>query len=90
MIIDSHAHVVIPAYSHKFLSELVGSRGNPVRPPAHTEEGVRKAGQSIIDIMDSVGTDIQFLSPRPYQQMHSIKPARVTAMWTKHMNDLIW
>jgi hypothetical protein len=52
MIIDSHAHVVIPAYSHKFLAELVGSRGNPVRPPAHTEEGVRKAGQSIIDIMD--------------------------------------
>ena len=33
MIIDSHAHVVIPPYSHKFLSELVGSRGNPVRPP---------------------------------------------------------
>jgi 4-oxalmesaconate hydratase len=90
MIIDSHAHVVIPPYSHKFLAELVGSRANPVRVPAHTEDGVRKAAQSIIDIMDSVGTDIQFISPRPYQQMHSIKPARVTALWTKHMNDLIF
>ena len=27
---------------------------------------VRKAGQTIIDIMDKVGTDIQFISPRPY------------------------
>ena len=43
---------------------------------------MRKAGQSIIDIMDTVGTDIQFLSPRPYMQMHSVKPARVTALWT--------
>jgi 4-oxalmesaconate hydratase len=90
MIIDSHAHVVIPPYSHKFLSELVGSRANPVSVPKHTEEGVRKAAQSIIDIMDTVGTDIQFLSPRPYQQMHSVKPARVTQLWTKHMNDLIY
>jgi 4-oxalmesaconate hydratase len=89
MIIDSHAHVVIPPYSHKFLSELVGSRANPVSVPKHTEDGVRKAAQQIIDIMDTVGTDIQFLSPRPYQQMHSVKPSRVTALWTKHMNDLI-
>src|ERR1700712_1567035 len=89
MIIDSHAHIVIPPHSHKFLGELVGSRANPVRVPTHPEEAVRKAAQSIIDIMDSVGTDIQFISPRPYQQMHSIKPARVTALWTKHMNDLI-
>ena len=40
--------------------------------------------------MDKVGTDIQFLSPRPYMQMHSVKPAKVTAMWTTHMNDLIY
>jgi 4-oxalmesaconate hydratase len=39
--------------------------------------------------MDKVGTDIQFLSPRPYMQMHSVKPAKVTALWTQHMNDLV-
>ena len=39
--------------------------------------------------MDSVGTDIQFISPRPYLQMHSVKPARVTELWTRHCNDLI-
>jgi len=90
MIIDSHAHVVIPPHSHKFLSELVGSRANPVRVPAHPEEAVRKAAASILEKMDAVGTDIQFLSPRPYQQLHSLKPARVTQLWTQHMNDLIY
>jgi len=89
LIIDSHAHVVVPPESYKFMAELVASRANPSSAPALTDEAVRKAGQSIIDIMDRVGTDIQFLSPRPYMQMHSIKPARVTELWTRHINDLI-
>ena len=91
MIIDSHAHVVIPPESYRFMTGLVGSRGNPNEgPPNLSDEAVRKAGQSIIDIMDKVGTDIQFLSPRPYMQMHSLKPSKVTALWTRHMNDLIF
>jgi 4-oxalmesaconate hydratase len=90
LIIDSHAHVVVPPDSYKYMAELVASRANPTFPPALAPEAVRKAGQSIIDIMDSVGTDIQFLSPRPYMQMHSVKPAKVTALWTKHMNDLVY
>ncbi len=89
-IIDSHAHVVLPADSYKYMAELVASRSNPSFPPVLTDEGVKKAGQSIIDIMDKVGTDIQFLSPRPYMQMHSVKPARVGELWTKHMNDLVY
>jgi 4-oxalmesaconate hydratase len=51
---------------------------------------VRVAGTTIINIMDKVGTDIQFLSPRPYMQMHSVKPSKVTELWTKHMNDLVF
>ncbi len=90
LIIDSHAHVVLPMESYKYMAELVASRANPNFPPVLTDEGVRRAGQTIIDIMDKVGTDIQFLSPRPYMQMHSIKPAKVTALWTKHMNDLVY
>ena len=89
MIIDSHAHVVLPPDSYKYMAELVASRANPSANPSLTGEAVRKAGQTIIDIMDKVGTDIQFLSPRPYMQMHSVKPAKVTALWTRHMNDLI-
>lgn len=90
MIIDSHAHVVVPPESYKYMAELVASRANPAAAPKLTDEAVRTAGQTIIDIMDKVGTDIQFLSPRPYMQMHSVKPAKVTALWTQHMNDLVY
>jgi 4-oxalmesaconate hydratase len=90
MIIDSHAHVAIPPESYRYMAELVANRANPTMPPTLTDEGVRKAGQYIIDIMDKVGTDIQFLSPRPFMAMHSLKPAAVTALWTKHMNDLVY
>lgn len=90
MIIDSHAHVVLPNESYRYMAELVSSRANPTTPmPVLTDEIVRKAGQTIVDIMDKVGTDIQFLSPRPYMQMHSVKPAKVTALWTGHVNELI-
>jgi 4-oxalmesaconate hydratase len=89
MIIDSHAHVVVPAESYKFMAELVASRANPYLMPKLSDEAVRNAAKLILDIMDKVGTDIQFLSPRPYMQMHSVKPARVTALWTQHMNDLV-
>ncbi len=89
MIIDSHAHVVMPPQSFRFMAELVGGRGNPSVPPKIADEAVRKAADELLGIMDSVGTDMQFISPRPYLQMHSVKPARVTAAWTKHMNDLI-
>ena len=90
MIIDSHAHVVVPPESYRYMAELVASRANPAAAPKLTDEAVRTAGQTIIDIMDKVGTDIQFLSPRPYMQMHSVKPAKVTALWTQHMNDLVY
>ena len=89
LIIDSHAHIVVPPESFKFMAELVASRANPNARPQLNDEAVRKAGQSIVDLMDQVGTDIQFLSPRPYMQMHSVKPAKVPLLWTQHMNDLI-
>ena len=34
MIIDSHAHVVIPPESYKFMAELVASRANPAAQAA--------------------------------------------------------
>lgn len=33
MIIDSHAHAVIPTDSYKYVAELVASRGNPAATP---------------------------------------------------------
>ncbi|MBC8740892.1 amidohydrolase [Paraburkholderia sp. UCT31] len=89
MIIDSHAHVVMPPQSFRYMAELVGGRANPSTTPNIPDEAVRKQAEELVRSMDSVGTDIQFISPRPYLQMHSVKPARVTELWTRHCNDLI-
>ncbi len=89
MIIDSHAHIVMPPQSFRFMAELVGGRANPAVPPKIADEVVRKTAEELIATMDSVGTDMQFISPRPYLQMHSVKPGGVTEVWSRHCNDLI-
>lgn len=79
----------MPPQSFRFMAELIGGRGNPAMPPRIADEAVRKVAEEIVGIMDSVGTDLQFISPRPYLQMHSVKPVRVTELWTRHCNDII-
>jgi 4-oxalmesaconate hydratase len=89
MIIDSHAHIVLPSESLKYMTELVGGRGNPAQKKKVSIESIRACGQQVIDIMDKVGTNMQFISPRPYLSMHSVRPSTVTELWTAHCNDLI-
>lgn len=90
MIIDSHAHLIMPQESYRYFSELVGGRGNPSTSPKIPDESIRTCGENLLKIMDSVGTDIQLLSPRPYLQLHSITPAIVPELWNRHTNDLIY
>lgn len=89
MIIDSHAHLVMPPESFRFMAELIGGRANPNTLPKIPEASVRKVAEELVRSMDVVGTDIQFISPRPYLQMHSVKPGRVTELWSIHCNNLI-
>ena len=48
MIIDSHAHIVMPPMSFRFMAELVGGRSNPSVPPKIADEAVRKSGRTEI------------------------------------------
>ncbi len=90
MIIDSHAHVVMPQHMLNYLVEVMAARANPtLGNPAPADDVLRTATEGLIKQMDAVGTDIQFLSPRPYMQMHSMKPAKITASWTRAVNDVI-
>ena len=89
MIIDSHAHIVMPPESFRYMAELVGGRANPSTTPKVPDASVRKMAEELVRSMDAVGTDVQFISPRPYLQMHSVKPGRVTELWSRHCNDLI-
>jgi 4-oxalmesaconate hydratase len=89
VIIDSHAHIVMPPESFRYMAELVGGRANPSTTPKIPDASVRKVAEDLVRTMDSVGTDVQFISPRPYLQMHSVKPGRVSELWSRHCNDLI-
>lgn len=89
MIIDSHAHIVMPPESFRFMAELIGGRSNPHTLPKIADTSVRKVAEELVRTMDSVGTDMQFISPRPYLQMHSVKPGKVSELWSRHCNDLI-
>lgn len=90
MIVDAHAHVVMPEAAWRFMAGLVASRANPIEDPKlPADEILRPVTERHVANMDKVGTDIQFISPRPYAQLHSVKPATVTATWTRYVNDLI-
>jgi len=91
MIIDSHAHVVMPTQMTAYIGELVANRANPDtrRGAVPSDEVLREVAEGLITKMDEVGTDVQFLSPRPYIQMHSVKPSKVTETWTRAVNDVI-
>jgi len=89
VIIDSHAHIVMPPESFRFMAELIGGRANPHTLPKIPDASVRKVAEELVKSMDAVGTDVQFISPRPYLQMHSVKPGKVSELWSRHCNDLI-
>src|SRR5712675_3158561 len=90
MIIDSHAHVVMPDELYRYMGELIASRANPAGPYGGVgSEALHAVTRRLISIMDGVGTDVQFLSPRPYMMLHSLRPALVGSLWTRAVNDVI-
>ena len=42
-----------------------------------------------LDMLERVGTDLQLLSPRPFQMMHSAKPGRLVHWFTEETNNII-
>jgi 4-oxalmesaconate hydratase len=89
LIIDAHAHLVAPDSLYGYLSTLRASGGTYGNASPVSDEALTAAAGSNLKIMDSVGTDMQLLSPRPFQLNHSAKPARVVHMWVRANNDTI-
>jgi 4-oxalmesaconate hydratase len=83
LIIDAHAHLVAPDSLYAYLSMLRASGGT------YGNASPSASAASNLKVMDSVGTDMQLLSPRPFQLNHSAKPARVVHMWVRANNDTI-
>ena len=97
MIIDCHAHVSAPKAYWAYKAGLVSHRGS------HGKGVLRLSDEDIIaawnakemaptghlEHMAACGIDMQCISPRPFQMMHSEKPAKIVHYWTEATNDVI-
>lgn len=96
MIIDIHSHVVAPSELYAYQSVLMGSRGAHGKHKLNiSDERLLNATFSLrpdkthLELLDDVGTDIQFISPRPFQMIHSVKPESIVHWYTEAANDVI-
>jgi OH-DDVA meta-cleavage compound hydrolase len=97
LIIDCHAHVSAPKSYWAYKAGLVSHRGS------HGRGHLRLSDQEImeawnakemaptghLDHMAACGIDMQCISPRPFQMMHSEKPKKIVHYWTEETNNVI-
>lgn len=91
MIIDIHGHTNAPPSLYAYKSGLLSSKGAHGKGnPGLNEEAMANAVKNhLANNLDKVGTDVQFLSPRPFQLMHSEKPEKIVHYWVQANNDAI-
>jgi len=95
MIIDVHEHFTAPEALFAYKANLLASRGFGRGRLKLSDDQIVAAlnqpvhgGTSHLKQLEEVGTDIQIISPRPYQLMHSEKPESVVRYFTEACNDL--
>jgi 4-oxalmesaconate hydratase len=90
MIIDAHGHVSAPPDLYAYRSVLLASRGYHGKgSPGISDERLQQGVKRHLDLLAGVGTDIQFISPRPFQLMHSETPESIVRWWVEANNDII-
>jgi predicted TIM-barrel fold metal-dependent hydrolase len=96
MIIDIHAHVTAPDSLYVYKAGLLSHRGGHGRGAVDaTDEDIIAAlnkpafgGSSHLAQLKEAGTDLQIISPRPYQMMHSENP-KLVQWYTEETNNII-
>ena len=96
MIIDIHGHITAPDSLYVYKAGLLSHRGGHGRGAVEaTDQDIIAAlnkpifgGSSHLDQLKEAGTDMQIISPRPYQMMHSENP-KLVAWYTEETNSLI-
>ena len=89
MIIDAHAHLLAPEVFYAYKARLESGGGHHKGSSNISDEQLAAAAGRNVALMDEVGTDVQLISPRPYQLMTSSRPARIVHWWVEANNDLI-
>ena len=96
MIIDAHAHVTAPDSLYVYKAGILSHRGGHGRGAVGASDediiaAVNKpvfGGSSHLEQLKECGTDMQVISPRPYQMMHSEDP-KIVKWWMEETNDII-
>ncbi|MBH2008919.1 MAG: amidohydrolase [Xanthomonadaceae bacterium] len=97
MIIDCHGHVSAPPELWAYKAGILAHRGeHGRRMPQVSDEDILRSNHKVemapcghLHMMERVGTDMQLISPRPFQMMHSAKPARLVHWFTEETNNII-
>lgn len=99
MIIDVHGHMSAPAEFYAWKAGLLSHRGaHGGKPPAISDDSLRESylaphpsfgDKSHMEHLDGAEITTQFISPRPYQMMHSERPAKLVEWFTAETNNLI-
>jgi len=98
MVIDVHGHLTAPDSLYVYKANILSHRGSHGRGKVEVSDDEMIAflnqptfntGKSHMDLLKEVGTDIQLLSPRPYQMMQAEKPAKVSQWFIEECNNLV-
>jgi len=98
MIIDCHAHVSAPAELWAYKASIISHRGAHGRGKVNvTDEQIRHAVEEHkesfphphLHYIDKVGTNMQLISPRPFQLMHS-EEAKLVQWFQEEVNNIIY
>jgi OH-DDVA meta-cleavage compound hydrolase len=98
MVIDVHGHITAPDSLYAWKAGLLSHRGSHGRgDPRLSDDEMRSVveaptfgeDRSHLQMLDDSQIDLQLLSPRPYQSMHSESPPMLVQWWTAAVNDAI-
>ena len=91
MIIDIHGHTNAPPALYAYKSGLLAGRGahGKGNPNINEDALATQVKNHLTNNLDPRGTDVQFLSPRPFQLMHSEKPDKIVHWWVEANNNAI-
>jgi len=97
VIIDCHGHVSAPAELWAYKASLLSHRGSHGRGGVKvSDDDIRRAVNKVemapaghMDMLDRHGTNMQLISPRPFQMMASFEPGRVVHWFTEETNTII-
>ena len=96
-VIDCHAHMAVPHQLPVYKAGLLSHRGaHGKKAPPVTDEAIRQAFTRVemapyghLECLDRAGIDMQALSPRPFQLMHSEEPKKLVHWYVEYINDTL-